>query len=153
VENVAPLVRGLESPLTAVQLLGDEDIENRIIHGAPTGIVRGRQGPIAFFAAHVLVASLLETAAGTRVFIFRTLFEGSRGSYVPGVFPSVQLLAEARTKGAAALIRNLLLWVPKHGHDIDRLSDAFWLRVSNVVADRRRRGRLALPALLAHERS
>ncbi len=137
---------------TAVQLRDTEHLTCQLIHGTPAATIAGGLGPIAIFEPDQLVAYLIDTVVGARVFIFRTLATRDPAApTVPGVFPSVSLLVATRSRGRAAHLRNLFLYFEKVKLDPASLSDEFYLRVAGVLGGKLDRNNRVLRELLSRE--
>jgi hypothetical protein len=123
---------------TAVQLrrTGDE-VRSGLLYGTPVKTVAGTLGPVALFSSGEIVAYRIRHHCRTRVFVFRTLDVDDRlAARLPGVCPRVRLLLEVPTAGRARLVRGLLAYLVKTGHDPCRLPDGFYVRVGVVLAGR-----------------
>jgi hypothetical protein len=121
---------------TALQLrrTGGE-VRTGLLYGTPVETVAGTLGPVALFSSGEIVAYRIQHRRRTRVFVFRTLDVDDRlAASVPGVCPRVRLLLEVRTAGRAQLVRGLLAYLVKTGHDPCRLPDGFYVRVGVVLA-------------------
>ncbi len=136
---------------TAIQLRFARP-RSSLLFGPPEGLVTALRGEVATFREARIVAYLVRPVGAQRLFVFRTLAREEPGSArVPGVWPKVRLLAEFKRAGRVDRMERLFAYLAKHGWDPSLLSDAFWLRVGQVLGGRLPRQKV-LHSLLASER-
>jgi hypothetical protein len=122
-----------------------------LLYGIAEGFVAVSQGQVATFRDDQIVAYVFGTIGAQRLFVFRTLGDNQPGAAtVPGVWPKVRLLAEFKRAGRIDRVERLFAYLAKHRWDPSLLSDAFWLRISNVLGGHLPRQK-ALLSLLASE--
>jgi hypothetical protein len=122
-----------------------------MVSGEPDSYAQGTLGPIALFAPGEVVAYLVRTSAGPSVFVFRTLaVDDPWAASVPGVQPRVRLLVHVRSALRVRAVRRLFATLAKRALRPSELSDAFYVRVSHVLGERRT-DQARLRALLRRE--
>jgi hypothetical protein len=122
---------------TAVQLRSDGGLRCELACGTPRVVVPAGRGPVALFGPGEIVGYVVESAARTSLFVFRTLaVDDSLAAAVPGVFPRVRLLLLARTAARVRAVRRLFAHLGRRAVPPSQLSDAFYVRVSVAVGGR-----------------
>ena len=125
-----------------------------VLYGVPTRLEPGSRGAVGIFQPAELVAYVVTTnSRRRRLFLFRTIAaHDPTAAEVPGVHPHVALLLELKTRARIEKLRRLLSYLEKRGIAPSSMSDAFFLRVSHVLAGRLT-ARQAVRSLLRHENS
>lgn len=126
----------------------------KLCHGAARQVVPVRNGNVALLPGGELAAYLIEHAGAHRLFVFRTVEHSAAAGvvHVPGVWPSVHLLASFDRPGRIDRVERLFRYLAGQKWSASALSDAFWLRVSQVLSGRRPKHKVLL-SLLASEQT
>lgn len=119
---------------TAVQLRSDHDIHCTLIYGSPVSYNQGLRGKIALFSDSQLVIYCISKGRKHRAFIFKTCISGR--DRVPGVFPAVRLLAEAKTKGKITRLTRILSALTRREFDVSNLDEGFFIRINAILDNR-----------------
>jgi hypothetical protein len=120
---------------TAVQLRQDHDIQCFLIFGSPCSYSHGQRGKIALFNDSQLIIYCISKGRKQKAFVFKTHRSGA--DFVPGVYPAVELLAEAKTKGKVTRLIRILITLSQRNFDISKLDDGFFIRLNAVLENRK----------------
>jgi hypothetical protein len=130
---------------TAVQLRAGGAVQCELACGTPSSSAAGALGPVALFGPDEVVAYVIRTPSGRRLFLFRTLAVDDKwAARLPGVHPHVRLLVHVRSAMRVRAMRRLLGYIAKRAVCPSHLSDAFYVRVSHALGGRTDQARLRL---------
>jgi len=99
-----------------------------VLYGQPVRTVSGEAGACAHFTDTDLVLYQLRTRR-LQTFLFR----GYGSVCVPGVSPSVNLIAHATNAMQSRKLVRSVQWLAEQGFALEGLTDAVWLRISGLL--------------------
>jgi hypothetical protein len=123
--------------LTAVRLSNRSSCSRRVVFGVADQIRVVDSRKDALFSPGRLVAYLVERAPARALFVFRTASSPRAASTILGVSATVDLVLVASTARAVRKASTTLRLLARTRRDVDTLSDAFWLRLADLVSARR----------------
>ena len=130
VRNMTP-----DQTFTAVQLRNEAELLCSVFFGSPVSTIQGQQGDIALFSSGTLVGYMTVQHRKTRAYLFRT-GEENGSEKVAGVYPSVTLLVEARSRGNVRKLFRLVHYLRRKKVPLQELPDMFFCRVHALLASR-----------------
>ncbi len=110
---------------TAVQELKKTGLRCAVMFGFHQSVGASKKGPVKVFdEGQVVLFGVAQKGINNRIqgYLFRT---GKGNSEVPGVFPSVTILAYAERKNQLTRLRRTMAWLHKTGYQPKNLSDTF----------------------------
>lgn len=120
---------------TAVQLRNDAIYHAYIRLGNAVRKKAGTKGEIALFEDGQIVVYIVVKQSGQRSFLFQTDTKNGTET-IPGVYPSVNLLIETRSKGRTQRLMNYLTEMEKKNINVNGLREGFFLRLHVLLEER-----------------
>lgn len=113
-----------------MQTRSDSRIYCKVLHGSPEHFISGSKGEIAIFSAGVVAYFMAWGERKKHIYVFRC--EGGEQK-IPGVYPAVTLLMEAKTRTKVARVRRLLLWLEREKISLDEVSPDLFARLQALI--------------------
>lgn len=114
----------------AVQTRSDSRLYCKILYGTPERIIAGAEGEIAIFTNGIVAYFMAWGERKKHVYVFRC---ESGEQKIPGVYPAVRLLMEAKTRTKVARVRRLLVWLEKEKISLDGISLEVFARFQALI--------------------
>ena len=123
------------SSRTAIQIRDDDDLVCRISIGNIEQYKSGEKGEICLVNDNEIVIYLISQRNKTKAYLFKTNSKEGDTKIV-GVYPSVTLLVEAKTKGKVTKLLKVFDYMSSSGIDYNCVSEKFYVRLNSLLEGR-----------------
>ena len=121
--------------LTLVQKRSEIGLNTTFLYAKPKKISDGNLGKIYYFESNKIFVYCITTKGKSKAFVIKT-GPSNNAVIVPGIYPEVELLAEAKTKGKVTRLQNILEYIDRNNIKFCELSSMFFLRLNCLLDDR-----------------
>ncbi|MCB2181339.1 MAG: hypothetical protein KQH63_04905 [Desulfobulbaceae bacterium] len=120
---------------TAIQIIKEPDLLCDVLHGKRDSSVEGKKGEIRLYSDQKVIGYFIQNGSKSQMFLFRTNCKNGQQK-IGGVYPNVDLLVEAKSRGKVTRLKEVLSFLERSGVNIDSLSNLFFLRLNTVICGR-----------------
>lgn len=119
---------------TKIQIHHEQDISCDILYGIPVEKKNHAAGYTAVFNENSLVVYCISKGRRQRAYLFRTCSNGCDS--IPGIYPSVLLLAEATSREKVSRLLAVLKSFSRRNIDPSKLDDNLFIRLNTIIDNR-----------------
>lgn len=116
----------------AVQIRSDDDLNCSVFYGKPITSKEGKLGKILLFNVGSVVFYIVKKQGKSRGYLIHYLGNND-GVLINGIYPKVDLLVEARTRGKVTRLKKVIQYLLKNGYSLEDLSRDFYFRLNTLI--------------------